>query len=124
MQRHIPRTVKQMAPVNTPTAILTPGLPLKRTRTRTAERSATVNSPVPSADQAPAKRMRAATTKRSAPVDASTTVPSAELPPPPKRTRTEAPDIDDDTMKRRQKDFDREIRTAVSKAKDNMGMSF
>jgi hypothetical protein len=38
--------------------------------------------------------------------------------------RTEAPEIDADTMKKREKDFDREIRTAVSKAKENMGLSF
>ncbi|KAJ7939463.1 hypothetical protein B0H13DRAFT_2300741 [Mycena leptocephala] len=122
MQRHIPCTVKQMAPGDTPTTILSPGLPLKRTRTRTAKSSATVDSPapVPSVDQPLPKRTRAGTTKRSAPVDSSTAVLSADLPPPPKRMRTEAPEIDADTMKKREKDFDREIRTAVSKAKENM----
>ncbi|KAJ7823111.1 hypothetical protein B0H13DRAFT_1919781 [Mycena leptocephala] len=33
---------------------------------------------------------------------------------------SEAPEIDANTMKKREKDFDREIRTAVSKAKENM----
>ncbi|KAJ7793165.1 hypothetical protein B0H13DRAFT_1935527 [Mycena leptocephala] len=77
-------------------------------------------APVPSIDQPLRKSTRAGTTKRSAPVDYSTAVLSADLPPLPKRMRTEAPEIDADTMKKCEKDFDREIRTAISKAKENM----
>jgi hypothetical protein len=123
MQRNIPCTVKKTAPVDTPTTVPTPGFPplLKRICAATAKNLAPLG---PSSDPSPSKRTQAGTTKRPAPVDSPTSIATSDLAPPAKRMWTEAPDIDADTMKKREKDFERKIRIAVSKAKDNMGMSF